>query len=240
MKKEPTVDLNKEMNRSCYQVLYPVCPAGGNRSWIRPCVPLHIPHGTSPRTYVCTALISRLAHHQRTFSCNMYKWHSLSDYHFLQLHRFGHLLIYNPFSLFSKPLFFLFPVSCLPGWNNFRVFKESSNFLLYGEHVSISAEIHGRPRSDLLFLKIGKGDISSGNIKSVDVFSVDLWSGRSRIWGCFGSRTTCDFRTESTKWDCLCCRFLSWQQCSCTGVVLICCSIEIKVFKNICLMGAGQ
>jgi hypothetical protein len=43
----------------------------------------------------------------------------------------------------------------------------------YGEHVSISAELLGRPRPDILFLKIGMGDISSCNIKSVDVFSVE-------------------------------------------------------------------
>ena len=39
--------------------------------------------------------------------------------------------------------------------------------------MSILAELLGRPRSDLLFPKISMGDVSSGNIKSVDVFSVD-------------------------------------------------------------------
>jgi hypothetical protein len=59
-----------------------------------------------------------------------------------------------------------------------------------------------------------------------------LWSVRSIIWGCLEGITTCDFRNESTKWGCLCCRFLSWEQCSCAGVVLFCCCIEIKVFKG--------
>jgi len=76
-------------------------------------------------------------------------------------------------SLFTFIEACVLPVSCLPGWNNFHFLKDSSNFLLYGEHVSISAEPLRWPRPDLLFLKIGTGDISSGNVKFVDVFSVE-------------------------------------------------------------------
>ena len=74
------------------------------------------------------------------------------------------------FTLFEASLF---PVSCLPGLNNFRFFKDSSHFLLYGEHVSISAELLDRPWPVVLFLKFGMGDISLGNTKSAAVFSVD-------------------------------------------------------------------
>jgi hypothetical protein len=56
-----------------------------------------------------------------------------------------------------------------------------------------------------------------------------LLYGRIRIWSFLEGRTTCDFRTESTKWGCLCCRFLSWQQCSCTRAVLFCCCIEMSL-----------
>ena len=55
-----------------------------------------------------------------------------------------------------------------------------------------------------------------------------LWSGRSRIWGCLEGRSTCNLRTERSDWGCLCYRFLSWQQCYCTGFVFFCCCSEIR------------
>jgi hypothetical protein len=98
----------------------------------------------------------------------MYKWHPLSDYHFFN--RIGLDTCWSgiPF-LFRRSL----SDFCLPGWNNLRFFIDPSNFLSYGEHVSISAEHLGRPRPDLLFLKIGMGDISSGNIMYVDVLPAE-------------------------------------------------------------------
>jgi hypothetical protein len=80
-------------------VLYPVCPTGSNRLWICPCLPPHILHSSSP--LICPCLPPHMLHGTSpliwsiapiSLLCSMYKWHHLSDYHFLQSHRLGHLL----------------------------------------------------------------------------------------------------------------------------------------------------
>ena len=50
---------------------------------------------------------------------------------------------------------------------------------IFFKHISLDtsrsriADHISRPRFDLLFLKIGMGNMSSGNLKSIDVFPVD-------------------------------------------------------------------
>jgi hypothetical protein len=141
-------------------------------------------------------------------------------------------MIYNPFH-FLRKLF----VSCLPGWNTFRSFNSFLIFSSTENRLGLQLNLLAGLGLIFCFWKLVWANISSGYIKSVDVFSVEFWSRRSRMWGCLEGRTTCDFKTESTKWWCLCCRLLLWQQCYCTGVVLFCCCIEIKVLKNIPVQG---
>jgi len=138
------------MNRSSYQLLYPVCATDSNRIWICPCLPLHFLQGTSspachaapislsshiirePSFVVCTndnlCLITIFFNH-----ISLDTWWSWIPFHFLQ-------------SLF---------VSCLPGWNNFYFLIDSSNFLLHKEHVGILAELLGRPRPYLTSSSVG-------------------------------------------------------------------------------------
>jgi hypothetical protein len=145
LKKEPKIVLNKEMKKFSYQVVYSDCPIEINHMFICPCVPLHIVHGTSLRTWR-TAPISLPAHLQRTFLAvctNDVLWLITIFFSCIGLDA------WIPFHFLRS----LFPVSCLPRWNDFRFLKDSSNFLFYGEHVSISAELLDRPCQIFCFSK---------------------------------------------------------------------------------------
>ena len=128
-------------------------------------------------------------------------------------------------------------VSCLPGWNNFLFFKDSSNFLLHGEHFSIWAELLGRPRPELVFLKIGMDDISSGNMKSVDVFSVDCWGKWVEYEIVLRAKLPATSEVKKTKWGCSVLHIPLVTAVLLHRDVLFCCCIEINVFKNIPIQG---
>lgn len=94
------------------------------------------------------------------------------------------------------------------------------------QHVSISAELLGRPRLDLLFLKIGMSDISSGNIQSAGLFSVDCEVE--------GVEYKVVMRTELPATSELKAQVetvLQHRYC------VFCCCIETKVFKNVPVLG---
>lgn len=75
---------------------------------------------------------------------------------------------------FRTCLLLLCAVSCLPFWNIFHCFKNSSNFCSCREYVFSSAQLFVWPHFDLFFFLNHPGDISSGNTKLVGASSMWL------------------------------------------------------------------